>query len=91
MLNKILFGLLKFYFTLNTGRKKTSYTFFNFFTLLYFTLPYLTKKSVFSIFLKTCKLISFYFTLLCITLPYFELRWQHTPYYTMLYYLWYKV
>ena len=28
MLNRILFGLLKFYFTLNTGRKKTSYTFF---------------------------------------------------------------
>ena len=28
MLNKTLFGLLKFYFTSNTGRKKTSYTFF---------------------------------------------------------------
>ena len=27
MLNKILFGLLKFYFTSNTGRKTTSYTF----------------------------------------------------------------
>ena len=35
--------------------------------------------------------MSFYFTLLYITLLYFELRWQHIPYYTMLYYLWYKV
>ena len=57
MLNKILFGLLKFYFTLNNGRKTTFYIFFNFpwyhfvavtssrrfFTILYFTLLYLTK------------------------------------------------
>ena len=35
--------------------------------------------------------MSFYFTLLYITLLYFELRWQHIPCYTMLYYLWYKI
>ena len=35
--------------------------------------------------------MSFYFTLLYITLLYFDLRWQHIPCYTKLYYLWYKV
>ena len=36
ILNKILFGLLKFYFTLNTGRKTTSYTFFQLSTWYHF-------------------------------------------------------
>ena len=94
MLNKILFGLLKFYFTLNTGRKKTfqstillqSHGQATFLapntvvishpigSLQYFTSHSDTKKkSVFSSFLKTCKVMSFYFTLLYFILLYFTL------------------
>ena len=47
MLNKILFGLLKFYFTLNTGRKTTSYTFSRG-SLQYFTSHSDTKKNQYS-------------------------------------------
>ena len=84
ILNKILFGLLKFYFTLNTGRKKFLYN-----ILLH--IPILKKISILELSKNMQKLMSFYFTLLYITLLYFKLRWQLIPYYTMLYYLWYKV
>ena len=47
ILNKILFGLLKFYFTLNTGRKTTSYTFSRG-SLQYFTSHSDTKKNQYS-------------------------------------------
>ena len=67
ILNKILFGLLKFYFTLNTRRKTTSTKSAVFSSFLKTSILYFTKTTVVSSFLKPSKLMPFYFTLLCIT------------------------
>ena len=64
MLNKILFGLLKFYFTLNTGRKKFLYN-----ILLH--IPILKKISILELSKNMQSLCRF--TLLYCTLLYFTL------------------
>ena len=63
MLNKILFGLLKFYFTSNNGRKKTSYTFFQLSTWYHFVAVTCIHTHQSSHWFFTIKLTSHYFTL----------------------------
>ena len=75
MLNKILFGLLKFYFTLNTGRKKFLYN-----ILLH--IPILKKISI----LELSKNMQAYVVLLYFTVYYFTLLWVTVATHTILHY-----